>query len=279
MVEVEVLENNYFKFGRRLHTGELIQSSGLNTFLNVACRYQATFILIPEKREQWSNIAVRRGDPVYLNLTNDLDIINPVWTVKARSSFLPSEYDNFSDVDVFFTIVRMKNGLQVDRLKRPWTVPIAPANSGLNVPLKQVEHSFIMSGHSAPGDTKAVDEFYEHVFDEDSTYQLEIVTTESDAVSISLSISAYSDLSLKGIIMAGVVLVFLYVLIIFEVVHRTLAAMIGAAAAISCLTLIRDVSSSVISCAVPTNDYDFSVLHLSASFHGSTSKPWHSSLE
>ena len=42
--------------------------------------------------------------------------------------------------------------------------------------------------------------------------------------------------------MAGCVLVLLYVLIIFEVVHRTLAAMIGATAAIACLTIIHDVS-------------------------------------
>lgn len=177
-----------------------------------------------------------------MNITSELDVINPVWTIKAKSRFLPAEYDNFSDSDVVFSIIRIKDGQQVGRFEQPWIVPIAPSNLSVQMPLKEVKHSFIMSSDSIESPTVTSDtEFFEHIFDADSSYQLELTTTDKDAVAVSLNISAYSDLSLKGIIMAGVVLAFLYTLIIFEVVHRTLAAMIGATAAIACLTLVKDV--------------------------------------
>ncbi|KAI1301636.1 P protein [Halotydeus destructor] len=202
----------------------------------------AAFICFPEKHEKWTNVAVRKGDPVYLNLTEQLDIINPVWTVKAKASFLPKEYNNLSQYGVRFTIVRYKEGIEIGRFRQPWTVPVASNNMSRRIPLKTVEHSFIMPGvlNGNDADYSPIDEFIEDLFDDENTFQLEITTNEEFVVPISLSVTAFSDLSLKGILMAGGVLIFLYVLIIFEVVHRTLAAMIGAVAALACMALIHD---------------------------------------
>ena len=205
---------------------------------------QVTFIYIPEKREYWQNIAVKNGLSVYMNLSNELDMLNPVWTVKARSSFLPNEYDNFTDSDVFFTIVRIRDGNIVGRFREPWTVPIAPPALAQQIPMKQVEHAFILPGVMGGNDAHVSEdaEFSSGIFDGESLYRLEVTTNEQEPISLSVTIATFNELSLKGIIMAGGVLIFLYVLIIFEVVHRTLASMIGAVAAIACLTVTRDVS-------------------------------------
>lgn len=225
--------------------------------------------------EKWNNVAVSQRSPVYLNLSKELDVLNPVWTVKARSHFLPKEYDNFSDYDVSFTIVRFRNGRQVGRFRQPWTVPIAPSTQRESVPMKQVERSFVMPGimgGNEPDEDIADDDFIAGIYDSDSSYQLEITTTEKEPVPISLTVVTFNELTLKGIIMAGAVLIFLYVLIIFEVVHRTLAAMLGAVAAIACLTITRDVSQFR-PCTFVTF-YTLSDPRSSASCRGSTRKLW-----
>lgn len=201
-----------------------------------------SFILIPEKREEWINIAPKWNDTIYLNLTNELDLISPIWTIKARSAFLPSGYSSFSKKHVNFTLIRLKNGEEVSRHKKPWSVAVAGSGPNQDILRTELEHSFILSTTSSYNDPDFDPDFIHHIFDEDSEYQLEVVTNDSQPVPIALTLSAYSELSLKGVIMAGCVLVLLYVLIIFEVVHRTLAAMIGATAAIACLTIIHDVS-------------------------------------
>ncbi|KAH7953456.1 hypothetical protein HPB49_008832 [Dermacentor silvarum] len=59
-------------------------------------------------------------------------------------------------------------------------------------------------------------------------------------VSLSVDVSAFTELTQLGLLMGGAVLLGLYVLIVFELVHRTLAAMLAATAAIACLALIGD---------------------------------------
>lgn len=203
---------------------------------------QAAFIAIPEAKDEWVNIAPKSSTPVYINLTNDLDLINPVWNIKARGPFLPPELANLSNKHVTFNLILLKSDHVIDRFNKPFRVPVASSDSDIDVSRSEVTHSFILSG-SHNGDPDYDEDFLPHIFDDDTTYQLEVSTNDKVVVPIALSVSAMSDLSLKGILMAGAVLIFLYVLIIFEIVHRTLAAMIGATAAIACLTLIHDVSS------------------------------------
>lgn len=79
-------------------------------------------------------------------------------------------------------------------------------------------------------------------FSEEYTFVLEIATNETSPIPVSLSLTAFSELSNQGILMAACILILLYVLIIFEIIDRTLASMVGATAAIACLTLIGNVS-------------------------------------
>ena len=152
----------------------------------------------------------------------------PVWKLKAKSSFVSNEYANLTDYEVRFSIIRITQDNQRSLMKGPWIAPIAPNNLALQVGQHEVEHTFVVTN----------DDHY----DDDDHYQLLVESNLEDSIGISVNISGLSELSLDGILLSGAVLIFLYVLIIFEVVNRTLAAMIGATAAITCLTLIRDVS-------------------------------------
>lgn len=159
----------------------------------------------------------------------------PVWKLRARGAFLPKEYANLTSYSVVFTIVQLLNDSRGgDRngayrvVKKPWAAPIAPTSLNQYMNPKEVEHIFKLTRGDA----------YDHVH----RYQLRIDTNAEESIALTVNMAGFSELSADGIILASAVLIFLYTLIIFEVVNRTLAAMLGATAAITCLTLIRDVS-------------------------------------
>lgn len=177
--------------------------------------------------------------PAYIDLSQSFDLMFPVWKLRARGAFLPREYRHLTNYSIIFTIVQLLNETNSNPqqqsyrvVKRPWAVPIAPTNIDQNIPIKEIEHTFKLTR----GD----------VFDQNYHYRLRIDTNSKESIGITLTMSGFSELSADGIILAASVLIFLYILIIFEIVNRTLAAMLGATAAITCLTLIRDVSLSFI---------------------------------
>ncbi|RWS27635.1 P-like protein [Leptotrombidium deliense] len=190
----------------------------------------ASFLMFQENHEHWNNVAIRFGYPVYINLTTESSIFCHIWDVKAKGPFIPVEFGNLTDNEAVFSIVKLENDTKTI-VKRPWIVPIAPADSAENIGVQLISHSFNLQEN---------DENYLFDFDANGQYQLQVTTTDSKPIPIQISVSSYSKLSMKGIVLSCVVLGLLYFLIIFEVVPRTLAAMVGATAAIACLTMIGD---------------------------------------
>ncbi|OTF74013.1 P protein-like protein [Euroglyphus maynei] len=160
----------------------------------------------------------------------------PIWKLRARGAFLPKEYGHLTNYSIIFTIVQLlddSNNITTGQsssyrvVKRPWASPIAPTATDQHyIPAKEIEHTFKLTR--------------DDIFDQSYRYRLRIDTNSKESIGITVTMSGFSELSADGIILAAFVLVFLYVLIIFEIVNRTLAAMLGATAAITCLTLIRD---------------------------------------
>jgi hypothetical protein len=202
------------------------------------------FVLYPESHEEWINVAPVDANSVFVNITHDLDTIDPAWNVRARAEFLPHPYANLSVKYVKFNIIHLheKTGKRTKLFQNPWKVAIPDASihqMQQTFPRIELDHRFIVSDPESTSISGAVEPTTE-TFDSEGVYQLEISSNNEEAFAISLSISAATDLSLKGVIMAGCVLLFLYTLIIFDIVHRTLAAMIGATAAIGCLTFVHE---------------------------------------
>jgi hypothetical protein len=196
------------------------------------------FIMVPESPEKWDNAVSTFGIPAYLELPNEVKFKSPIWTVKARGQFIDSDSINDTSPSVRFSIIRLEKGQETARMDDVWVVPLALQNytSGIIEPGKfatiELTKQFMKSMTTDP-------KFH---FNEDYSFVLEVATNETNPVPISLSISTFSELSNQGITMAACILVLLYVLIIFEIIDRTLASMIGATAAVACLTMIGNVS-------------------------------------
>ncbi|XP_074594536.1 P protein-like isoform X2 [Brevipalpus obovatus] len=188
------------------------------------------FMMVNETKETPFLVIIKDQTPKYLNLTNELDIMSPVWTIKARGPFIPDELDNLTEYHVYFSIVETDENRQSRIVLDPWIVPIAPPQLITHLNTRIVEHSFNMK------QSYSSDKGY----DKSSIYKLRISTTLPDPAVLSITTSTFTELSLRGIFMSCVILAFLYILIIFEVVERTLAAMLGSTVAIACLTIINN---------------------------------------
>src|SRR5438105_1165340 len=76
------------------------------------------------------------------------------------------------------------------------------------------------------------------------TYTLVFRTNTDDTFPVSFSLKAMSKVIQDGAVLGGVVIVGLYILIIFELVNRTLSAILAATAAIGVLAFFNEVSPS-----------------------------------
>lgn len=192
------------------------------------------FVMVPETTEKWVNAVTSRDLPAYIELDNPMMFQKPIWTVTSRGHFLDPDSTNISDHSLVFSIIRRNKDQEIDRMNDVWIVPIPNlTHSELNV----------VTDHTAIELTNRFLSEANFYLTNGTSFVLEITTDQRRAFPISLSVTTFSDLSKQGIIMAAGVLLFLYVLIIFEIIDRTLASMIGATAAIACLTLIGSVST------------------------------------
>ncbi|KAI2802672.1 hypothetical protein BLOT_010131, partial [Blomia tropicalis] len=71
-----------------------------------------SFISIQEKEEKWTNVAVQEKQPAFVDLSHSLDLMFPVWKLRAQGSFLPAEYARLTNYSVIFTVVQLLNDSQ-----------------------------------------------------------------------------------------------------------------------------------------------------------------------
>ncbi|TNN32542.1 P protein [Liparis tanakae] len=101
-----------------------------------------------------------------------------------------------------------------------WTVPLHPQRSGQ----LQLSHTFQM------------------ISSDPISISVQAFLQQDEVVPMSMSQQALYVTVETQVVIAAVILTGVYVLIIFEVVHRTLAAMLGSLAALAALAVIGDVS-------------------------------------
>ncbi|KAH7970022.1 hypothetical protein HPB52_023911 [Rhipicephalus sanguineus] len=196
---------------------------------------------IPELTETWTSVAISGNEsycrisgvetPVCsltLRAAHNLSLLlepgHPVVRVRAKGPFISEELGNLSGLWTVFTLE--------GSAEPPVRVPTAPPP--LQPTPVQWEHLFPLPRDSVaqqqPLGGYSLEVHLESSFDVASVPQ----------VSLSVNVSAFTELTQLGLLMGGAVLLGLYVLIVFELVHRTLAAMLAATAAIACLALIGD---------------------------------------
>ncbi|XP_077518615.1 P protein-like isoform X2 [Amblyomma americanum] len=180
---------------------------------------------IPELTETWTSVSIAGNESYLHNLSLLLEPGHPVVRVRARGPFIADELGNLSGLWTVFTLLGSD--------EPPVRVPTAPPP--LQPTPMQWEHLFPLRKDSIVEQQPL------------GGYVLEVhleswsgLNASATQVSLSLDVSAFTELTQLGLVMGGAVLLGLYVLIVFELVHRTLAAMLAATAAIACLALIGD---------------------------------------
>ncbi|XP_018494348.2 P protein [Galendromus occidentalis] len=182
-----------------------------------------------EPDHDWINFSLSDEQPYFLSLRRQLSPTYPILRLQATGPFLPQSLSNLSNVDTVFALVRRfpDGGHEVIQGHEPLVVPTAPPTTGPQVHQSTIEHSFRIP----------VTELLENGGNLEILVQARKLKGQ---ISVSMLVNPFTEFTQISLIMAAVVLVGLYVLIIFELCHRTLAAMIGATAAISCLALTGD---------------------------------------
>ncbi|XP_035233322.1 P protein-like [Stegodyphus dumicola] len=174
----------------------------------------------------WNTVAFYSGQPAYLNVTEQITFPKEIVHLVVKGPFLPGEYYSLTRDFVRFQLYKISENGTRERISKTWTVLLSPESHENNIDSIAVAHDFNLGPHD-----KA----------ESKTYQLVISTNRYDNyVSMSVNLSVRPKLPIGQVIVAVCVLIGLYILIIFELVHRTLAAMVGATTAISCLALFGE---------------------------------------
>ncbi|GFY75293.1 p protein [Trichonephila inaurata madagascariensis] len=204
--------------------------SKLNNILNIVkqvflsavmifCVVSLSFLKVRD--DNWNSIAITRGKPV-----RDVSLYKEKIHLRAKGPFLPGEYYDVSQDFVIFSVAKINMNGTYEDVSKKWRLLLAPNTQDFEVDSKIKEHDFYLD-LDEKSDSKA--------------YQVTISTNKRrDYVSMSVDVSVRPKLAVGHIIMALCVLIGLYILIIFELVHRTLAAMIGATVAISCLAVVGE---------------------------------------
>ena len=179
--------------------------------LTLICVLVTVFLLIlPEARYNSSIVTVSEQKP----LIYDLDMIyaekrrsnEKVLRVTLLGSFVDPDFALFVPDRVIVT-ARPENttGVNLTSLPEPWVIGLIPPEYARPDGSSVEKHQFDI------GDLNL----------EDENATLSIVTTSRTSVPLSVTIELVSSLVDIDIILGALILVVLYVLIIFEVAHRT----------------------------------------------------------
>nr|XP_015904670.1 P protein-like isoform X2 [Parasteatoda tepidariorum] len=161
-----------------------------------------------------------------MNVTGDATFKQELIHVMAKGPFIiDKDYPGSQDY-VSFSVSKINcNGTYV-KVSTPWILHVAENSRENEVEPVILEHDFQLKKNE---------------ISDCEIYQVSVSTNKRrDIVSLSVFLSVRPKLAMGRILMALCVLIGLYLLIIFEIVHRTLAAMIGATCAISCLAIVGE---------------------------------------
>ncbi|GIY11259.1 p protein, partial [Caerostris extrusa] len=193
------------------------------------CVVSLSFIKVYDNN--WNTIAITRKKPFYINVTGDILFDKETIHLRAKGPFLPGKYYDITGDFVTFSVEKNFQNGTYQKISKDWSLLLSTNTRDFEIDTTIQEHDFSL-------------ESYE--MSESKAYRLTVATNKKrDFVSMSVDVSVRPKLAVGHIILALCILIGLYTMIIFELVHQTLAAMIGATVAIACLALLGERPSSV----------------------------------
>ncbi|KAM7388657.1 hypothetical protein PAMP_024818 [Pampus punctatissimus] len=183
------------------------------------------FSMYPDRDNPWRMLAVSSTDSFSMNLTDFRD--NALLKLQVGGPFTRGMIDLTNQEYIL---------IQVEQTEQPGQRRRRP---------QQVIHNWTIPLHNERSDQILVTETFEMLSSDPIVITIQAFLQDNEVVPLSIThqslyVNVETQVAIAGIILTGV-----YVLIIFEIVHRTLAAMLGSLAALSALAIIGDRPSLV----------------------------------
>uniref|UniRef100_A0A4W6DU08 OCA2 melanosomal transmembrane protein n=1 Tax=Lates calcarifer TaxID=8187 RepID=A0A4W6DU08_LATCA len=190
--------------------------------LNLNFRLTSSMSMYPDRDNPWRMLAVSSTDSFSMNLTDFRD--NALLKLQVGGPFTGGMID-LTNQD--YILIQVEQTEQLGQRRRR---------------TQQVIHNWTIPLHGERSDQILLTKTFEI---DPIVITIQAFLQDNEVVPLSMThqslyVSVETQVAIAGIILAGV-----YVLIIFEIVHRTLAAMLGSLASLAALAIIGDRPSLV----------------------------------
>ncbi|XP_029939202.1 P protein [Salarias fasciatus] len=183
------------------------------------------FSMYPDRDNPWRMLAVSPTESFSMNVTDFRD--NALLKLQVAGPFAGGVIDLINQE---YILIQVEQTEQVGQRRRR---------------TQQVIHNWTIPLNAERSDQIQLTKTFEMLSSDPITISVQAFLQDDEVVPMSMTrqslyVSVETQVAIAGIILAGV-----YVLIIFEIVHRTLAAMLGSLAALAALAIIGDRPSLV----------------------------------
>ncbi|XP_026201875.1 P protein isoform X2 [Anabas testudineus] len=202
-----------------------LRVSKVATIFTIVVLCSLFFSMYPDRDNPWRMLAVSPTESFSMNLTNFRD--NALLKLQVGGPFTGGMID-FANQE--YILIQVEQTEQPGQRRRR---------------TQQVIHNWTIPLHSERNDQMMLTKTFEMLSSDPVVITIQAFLQNNDVVPLSMThqslyVSVETQVAIAGMILAGV-----YVLIIFEIVHRTLAAMLGSLAALAALAIIGDRPSLV----------------------------------
>lgn len=201
------------------------RASKVATIFTIVVLCSLFFSMYPDRDNPWRMLAVSSTDSFSMNLTNFRD--NALLKLQVGGPFTGGMIDLTNQE---YILIQVEQTEQTGERRRR---------------TQQVTHNWTIPLLSERSDLIQLTKTFEMISSEPIVITVQAFLQDNEVVPLSMThqslyVNVETQVAIAGIILTGV-----YVLIIFEIVHRTLAAMLGSLAALAALAVIGDRPSLV----------------------------------
>uniref|UniRef100_A0AAQ4PGI8 OCA2 melanosomal transmembrane protein n=1 Tax=Gasterosteus aculeatus aculeatus TaxID=481459 RepID=A0AAQ4PGI8_GASAC len=226
--------------------------SKIATMFTIVVLCSLFFSMYPDRDNPTRLLAVSPADSFSVNLTDFRD--NALLKLQVGGPFARGKVD-LQDQD--YILVQVEQTEQAGQRRRR---------------TQQVIHNWTIPLHGERSDQILVTKTFEMLSSDPIVITFQAFLPDNEVVPLSMTHQSLYVTVETQVAIAGVILTGVYVLIIFEIVHRTLAAMLGSLAALAALAIIGDRPSLVT--VVEWIDYETLALLFGMAYQLSRGKVW-----
>ncbi|XP_024135005.1 P protein [Oryzias melastigma] len=221
----EALENLSLGFRLTSSVKCCLRVSKVATMFAIVVLCSLFFSMYPDRDNPWRMLAVSPSDSFSMNVTDFRD--NALLKLQVAGPFAVGMIDLSTQEYILIQVEQTEEPGQRRRRTQQviynWTVPL----------------------HAERSDQRVVTKTFEMLSSDPITITVQAFLQDTEVVPLSMThqslwVTMETQVAIAGIILSGV-----YILIIFEIVHRTLAAMLGSLAALAALAVIGNRPSLV----------------------------------